>query len=448
MLGLMSVGRRAFLSVAAAGAGFYGLRRFLKRPEAGVSARYGRLKADPLGFLRLPEGFRCAPLSATGDAMNDGLRVPGGHDGMAAFAGPGGRTILVRNHELDGRQAKLGPFGPKNEKIGLIPKERFYDFGSGRVPGQGGTTTLVLDPSGTRVERQFLSLAGTWRNCAGGPTPWGSWLTCEEEVRVAGGGLERDHGYVFEVPASDAIGLADPEPLRAMGRFNHEAAAVDPKSGDILLTEDRLDGLLYRFTPRSPGELRKGGRLRALAVRGRPSLYTANRGRRKVKIGEPMEVEWIDLDDVDAPKDDLRVRGFKAGAAAFARGEGIWATSDGIYFCATTGGDALKGQVWRWRPGPPETLELFCEPDDAELLENCDNLCAAPWGDLFMCEDGPGGQRVVAVTPNGELYVVLENILNAYELCGGCFSPDGSTFYVNLQRPGVTLAVQGPWKKV
>ena len=125
------------------------------------------------------------------------------------------------------------------------------------------------------------------------------------------------------------------------------------------------------------------------------------------------------------------------------RGECIWTGSDGIYFCATSGGDLQKGQIWRYRP---ETLELFCEPDDAGFLDNGDNLTVTPWGDLFVCEDGPGWQRVVAVTPKGELYTFAENVFNMSELAGGCFSPDGGTFFVNIQRPGITLAISGPWK--
>lgn len=383
-------------------------------------------------------------LSKTGATMDDGLLVPAAHDGMAAFPGPGGKTLLVRNHELEGKQVRQGAFGAKLERLGKVPPAKLYDAGRGRVPGPGGTTTLVFDTRSQRLERHFLSLAGTWRNCAGGPTPWGSWLSCEESVQRRAGVVEQDHGYVFEVQADDVPGLADPLPLKSMGRFNHEAAAVDAASGAVLLTEDRLDGLLYRFLPKTPGKLREGGRLQALAIKDRPSCYTANRGRKnRIAVGEKLPIHWVDLEEVEAPLDDLRHRGFAQGAAAFARGEGIWTGKDGIYVCATTGGSRQLGQIWRLAGS---TLELFCEPEDAELMDNADNLTVAPWGDLFLCEDGPGGQRILGVSPQGEVYTFAENALNTAELAGGCFSPDGSTFFFNIQRPGVTLAVTGPWK--
>lgn len=209
--------------------------------------------------------------------MDDGLVVPGKHDGMAAFRGRAGKTILVRNHELSPDDASAGPFGRENELLNRIDPSKLYDRGRGIVPGVGGATTLVYDTASGKLERQYLSLAGTIRNCAGGPTPWGSWISCEETVARAGelGGVEKDHGYNFEVPAL-AGGLVDPVPLKAMGRFNHEAIAVDPRSGIVYQTEDRSDALLYRFIPTVRGKMAAGGRLQALMITDAPGMDTRN----------------------------------------------------------------------------------------------------------------------------------------------------------------------------
>jgi secreted PhoX family phosphatase len=301
-----------------------------------------------------------------------------------------------------------------------------------------------------------MSLAGTLRNCAGGPTPWGSWLTCEETVARAGqAGNQRDHGWVFEVPATAEVGLADPQPIKAMGRFNHEAVAVDPRTGVIYLTEDRGDGLVYRFIPTAPGDLLKGGRLEALAVRGEPGFDTRNWKRQAIRPGEAVEVEWIPMDGTDAPEDDLRFRGVGAGAAPFARGEGIAWGEDAAYIVCTSGGAKRRGQVFRYRPSEhegtpaevdhPGTLSLFIEPEDADVVDMPDNVCVAPWGDLILCEDGPGEQGLVGVTPQGQLYRFARNARSNSEFAGACFSPDGSTMFVNIQHDGLTIAVTGPW---
>jgi secreted PhoX family phosphatase len=446
----MDVTRRSFLTgTAAAAAGFAGLHALLSSPGVEVSSKYGPLHRDPSGLLTLPEGFRCTAFSRTGETMDDGLLVPGGHDGMAAFPGPDGLTILVRNHELVAQDKRLGAFGPKNERLGKIPADRFFDYGKGVLPGLGGTSTIVFDTKTQKPLRHFLSLAGTWRNCAGGPTPWGSWVTCEESLQTPKGPIARSHGWCFEVPAEADPRLADPVALKDMGRFNHEAVAVDPKSGTVYLTEDRADGLLYRFTPKVPGKLDRGGRLQALMLKAHPKADTGNKGRGpELAVGKPLDVEWIDLKDVANEKsDDLRARGNRAGAAKFWRGEGIWTAKDGLYFCATSGGSNSKGQVWKLALDG-SSVTLFLEPRNADLVDMCDNLCVAPWGDLILCEDGPGHNRLVGVTPKGEVYTLAQNVLNLYELCGACFSPDGSTLFVNLQRPGITVAITGPWNKV
>ncbi len=456
--------RRTFLKAAGVvSAGFLGMRRAVAAAERDDGTLYGPLQSDPHQLLELPEGFTYRVISKVGEEMDDGLFVPALHDGMAAFAGPGGRTILVRNHEGDADPPRHGPFGWTFERLERISRDRIYDFGRGN-PCVGGTTTLVYDTKRQRLERHFLSLAGTSRNCAGGPTPWGSWISCEESVRRADGRFEKDHGYNFEVPASPDIAIAAPVPLTAMGRFNHEAVAVDPKSGIVYQTEDAGDGLIYRYIPARRGRLTEGGRLQALCLRDRPSADTTNwndeEGRPvapRIEPGSRHAVRWVDLEDIQAPENDLRLRGFATGAARFARGEGMWYGRSAVYFACTSGGHGGKGQVWRYVPSPseglaaeqrePGTLELFIEPNDGALVENCDNLTIAPWGDVVLAEDGPGEQFIVGVRPDGRTYRFARNAAGASEMAGPTFSPDGTTLFLNIQGMGVTLAVTGPWAR-
>lgn len=449
--------RRSFL-LAAGGVslGFLGVSRLLAGYGSAISGRgpgpYGPLLSDPMGLLDLPRGFTYRVLSRAGETMDDGLRVPGLADGMAAFSGPGGVTIVVRNHEVAGGDAANGAFGFDNSLLSRVARDRVYDIGAGGVPSHGGTTTLVYDTSAQKLERQYLSLAGTERNCAGGPTPWGSWLTCEEDVTRAGElGRARHHGYVFEVPAAVEGGLAEPMPLEAMGRFMHEAVAIDPRTGTVYLTEDRGDGLLYRFLPKTPGVLRDGGRLQALMIEGKPSFDTRNwDGVAAVARGETLTAVWIDLDGIDAPTDDLRTRGFAAGAARFARGEGIFWGNGRLYVVCTDGGRARKGQVWTLAPAESsawsDRLTLFVEPNDGDVLDMPDNAAVAANGDLFLCEDGSGDQFVVGVTPEGELFKFARNAKGNSEFAGVCFSPDGTTMFVNIQHTGQTVAITGPWR--
>jgi secreted PhoX family phosphatase len=395
--------------------------------------------------------------------MSDGLLVPGLHDGMGAFPGPDGTTILVRNHELETSHVALGAFGPRRMGLRKIDRSLLYDAGRGRIPGLGGVTTLVYDTARKRLLSHRLSLAGTYRNCAGGVTPWGSWITCEEAVDKPGdderdpSDIEQPHGYNFEVPARADGGLVVPVPLKAMGRFRHEAIAVDPRTGIVYQTEDREDGLFYRYIPNTRGRLAEGGRLQALRVRDMRRCDTRNWHSRTIAQNTPLPVEWADLADVDPVDDDLRYHGyFERGAARFARGEGAWHGRDAVYFACTSGGRKRRGQIFRYLPSPdeggagevkaPGRLELFVEPDNGNLVDNCDNGCVAPWGDLIVCEDGSSPQHVVGVTPEGGIYKLARTTIS--ELAGPCFSPDGSTLFVNIQNPGVTVAITGPWDQL
>ena len=461
--------RRSFLqSSAAFTLGFSGLQQLVATGESVAAAdrrRVGRLVDDPHRLLSLPKGFMYRVISHAGDSMDDGLLVPDKPDGMATFEGPNGWTLLVRNHEIEPRQK--GPFGENAERLSRVDTSKLYDLGEEGKPCNGGTTTVVYDTRSQKVVRQYMSLAGTIRNCAGGPTPWGSWITCEEANDVVGANkidegpaivCQKDHGYNFEVPAAANIHLTPAVPLKAMGRFRHEAVAVEPNSGIVFQTEDLDDGLIYRFIPNRYGKLGVGGKLQALALVNHASADTRNwTAGFTITPGERYAVRWIDLEDVESPNDDLRYQGFEAGAARFARGEGMWYADGDIYFACTSGGNARLGQLWKYTPSASEgqageaadrgMLELFVEPNDSNLVVNADNLTAAPWGDLIVCEDRDGEEvRLVGVTPAGGCYTFAHNHAHT-EFSGVTFSPDGSTLFVNLQHHGMTLAITGPWPK-
>ena len=429
--------------------------------STGSDFRFGRLVSDPIGVLDLPAGFSYEILSRKGDEMDDGLLVPGEADGMAAFGGHDGNIVLVCNHENPPSQSFHGPFGPKLQRIDRIPPERVYDRGQGSTPGTGGTTTIVYDPASRKTRRRHLSLAGTELNCAGGPTPWGSWLSCEECFSDPGESIEnaqrvfreRRHGYVFEVPSS-AREAVEPVPLTEMGRFEHEAAAVDPRSGIVYMTEDRHRSLLYRFVPNVPGRLNRGGRLQALAVAGRPGFDTRNwdPGRRMPK-GEWLEAAWINLDNVDGDENDLRLRGHDMGAALFARGEGICHADGDIVMTCTIGGPERLGQVFAYRPADTAGentaghLRLMAESTADSILRNADNISMSPWGDLIICEDTADHCGLIGLRSDGSLYPLADNAYTESELAGICFSPDGSVMFVNIQVEGLTLAITGPWNE-
>ena len=323
----MDLKRRSVLMAgggAVAGA-FLGLQRLwaaeLPGSTAAMATGFGDLRTDPRGILDLPSGFSYRVIARAGSEMSDGLLVPGMADGMAAFANPGGGVRLVCNHELDPDRARLGggPFGARHARFGAHHRQRAYDPG-GDEPSCGSTTTLIYDPQTGRVARQWLSLTGTERNCAGGPTPWGAWLSCEESLSGIDNLHAREHGYVFEVPAS-ADGLVPALALKSMGRFNHEAAAVDPRTGVVYLSEDRPDSLLYRYLPDQPGRLAAGGRLQALALRDWNAADTRNwtPDAPRMEPGKTFTTRWIDLDDVASADDSLRQRGHASGDMRRAR---------------------------------------------------------------------------------------------------------------------------------
>ncbi|MFD5264584.1 PhoX family protein [Streptomyces sp. NPDC058335] len=413
---------------------------------------YGPLVPDPHGLLDLPKGFRYRVLSREGDPLRSGEGpVPSNHDGMTALPGRRGRVHLVRNHE-NRHNAAL----PVPTVEGLT-----YD-----PAGKGGCTALTLD-SGNRVLAERVAIAGTAVNCAGGPTPWHTWLTCEENEDKAGtNGYTKDHGFIFEVDPSDPR-RTGAVPLTAMGRFQHEAIAVDPHLGIVYETEDAFlkpFGLFYRFLPEKPlggvGSLRAGGRLQAMRVPGVPDLSSVQ------ETGASFDgVEWVDVPDPLAAGTPIRLQDFGPKGVTHAQKlEGCYWGGRCVYFVSSFArgaeGSAADhfGQIWRYDPARRRlTLVIVFGPDtDVQLPgESPDNICLAPSGGLMVCEDGNGAQHVYGVTRGGEVYAMARGRQNIGtpeepewgEFAGVAFSPDGRTMYVNCYTPGTTFAVTGPWRR-
>lgn len=391
------------------------------------------LLPDPAGILDLPEGFSYQVLERRGDAMDDGLIVPGKSDGMGCFAGPAGSNtlVLMRNHELKPSDAGIGP-----SPSGPFPSPAYRP--EDRSPG--GVTRVVVDATTFARVSSNLVLVGTTRNCAGGHSPWG-WLTCEES-------LDTGHGYVFLCDPA-ATSVQPPVRIPALGRRNHEAAVVDPTTFITYLTEDRGDSCFYRFVPETPGE-RLGpdsrGRLQALRIVG-----TDRRDMNQAEPGNTFSVDWVDLPRPDAEDDSHRVQAAERGAAIFRRGEGIFFHENSVYFCATTGGPAFGGQLWRYTPDGPQgqTLQLVAQSDDRRTLDMPDNLCVAPWGDAVVAEDGDDprwpNQFLRIITPTGQVKNLARNARSG-ELAGVCFSPDGRALFANIYGDGITVVITGPFQ--
>jgi secreted PhoX family phosphatase len=427
------------------------------RPSShSLTAGIGEGGYGPLGDageeLALPRGFRYAVLGVEGSPMSDGAVTPHAHDGMAAFRLANGNIRLVRNHEDRTRPPTAVLAGSA---------ARAYDTLAG-----GGTTSLeiLVRPDGSpELVRDFVSLGGTFANCAGGPTPWGSWLTCEETTEGETQGFLRDHGYVFEVPA-DAEEQVTAVPLPALGRFIHEAVAVDPRTGIVYLTEDHSVAGFYRFIPRRQGLLSEGGWLQMLAIDNRPKYYTAV-GQR---VGERRAVHWVDIEDPDPEAAETNVmalyeQGLARGGATFSRLEGCFYGAGRLYFHATNGGDAGFGQVWEYRPrrGDRGELRLLFESPSADVLNRPDNIVVSPRGGIVICEDNGERCYLRGLTRGGKIFDFAMNQRDDGEFAGATFSPDGRTLFVNIQgdtrgpgaspsttrRLGRTLAIWGPWRR-
>lgn len=468
----MEIDRRQFVkgTVGAAGAlalagPFRGFPAIAAR-GSGASVRLGALRdvpdlSDGVVRLALPPGFVYRSFGATGDVMSDGVVTPGRQDGMAAFTGPRRTIRVVRNHEINASGAPLGDAA------------KAYD-----ATTQGGTTTLEVDRHTRELRRDWVSLNGTSFNCAGGPTPWGTWLSVEETVNgpdvgrdFAGQGgsdyLDR-HGYLYEVDATWGPGEHPRvEPVRNVGRMAHEAAAVDPRTGFVYQTEDQFlfPAGIYRYrAPENPMRARRivdGGRLEMLRVRGATSPTELGG---VLPDGATFDVDWVPIPEPDfdgggmSNDDAIRVvsqQGFAQHAAKFARPEGLWYHAGILYFSCTRGGATVldespsneygngRGQIWRLDPQRGE-LTLIFQSTDPTVLDLPDNLTVSHRGTIVICEDGGEGNYVRLLTRSGELVDLAWNRTDRPddEFAGATVSPDGRTLFVNIQAAnGRTFAI-------
>lgn len=464
---MSNISRRQFLEtgVTAWGGSTLGLlfSSFLRNQLSGAvntsnaSGDYGPLveavdETTGLPLLKLPRGFRYKTFGWTGDEMSDGRPTPPAHDGMAIIAtnmveGKPQYT-LCRNHEVNGTGDPIG-----------APEESFDK------KSPGGCTNLVVDGSSGELLKSYVSLSGTSRNCAGGTTPWGTWLSCEETVVAPGDELygqihdvERNHGWIFEVGRE---GNKSPQPLKDMGRFWHEAVAVDPATGIVYETEDRDTSGIYRFLPNVKGQLAQGGNLQMMKLCCAPDVSTGTNGQ------TCFDVAWVDIEDprrahTPGTRDSLGV--FQQGKAregtTFARLEGCFGFEDRIYIVSTSGGVAKCGQVWEYHPRC-EQMRLVFESPSKEILDYPDNIAVSPRGGLVLCEDSDQKvQHIYGMSRTGQHFpfaannVVLNNEKNGFqgdfrnqEWAGAGFSPNGKWMFVNVQTPGFTVAITGPWEQ-
>ncbi|MFH8803037.1 alkaline phosphatase PhoX [Streptomyces sp. NPDC017936] len=434
-----------------------------QKPAAGHGGvGYGPLIPDPEGVLALPAGFTYRVITHSGKTkLESGEFTPSHHDGTATFDGPRGTTLLVNNHELKGPRANWEHPVPLTE--GLV-----YD-----PAASGGCTVVEVRPDGQVAE--WVGIAGTSTNCAGGSTPWGTWLTCEENSDRAGtNGMTKDHGYVFEVDPRDRRANKNPKPLKFFGRYDHEAVVIDPKRGHAYLTEDASgpNGLFFRWTP-PKGFVYGRGAFRTLAddagVLQAPKCYDAG-GKfvddlsRATKTGTVYGVDWVDVPDRDARTVAVRKQ-FADGEVTRARKlEGMWWADGGAYVVSSYARDESPvrhdGQVWFYDPKRRTlTLKVLLgvNPDPSEdgAFDGPDNITVSPYGGLVIAEDGEGVQHLFGATDSGRTYPIARNELNIgtedepeySEFTGVTFSPDGKTLYANIQTPGIMLAITGPWKR-
>ncbi len=466
-LGVAKASRRSFLSSSARlGLGaslplgsLLGLTACRDRPDvkavkSGVG--YGELQPtrdETTGemLLSLPPGFRYRTLGWRGESMANGARIPHKHDGMGIVAVNGSRLTFVRNHELTDETGAMGA------------AHLHYD-----APAAGGCIAFEFDVDSEVASDFRVVLGGTMQNCAGGITPWGTWLSCEEMVfdptinRDDNGyprnRLTKPHGFVFDV---DPSGEVAPQCIFDMGAFKHEAAVVHAASGLVYQTEDyTMASGFYRYTPSVPGKLAAGGKLQMLACAERSDM------RKGLQLGQSFRVHWVDVAEPQRLRDrNGRVgggvfeQGRDAGGAVFTRLEGCFVQGDAIFFTSTNGGDFEHGQVFVYYPNE-ERLVLLYESRSLQALDYPDNVCISPRGGMVICEDNSNDvpQRLIGMSADGDTFPIAANIVrmadadgvmqsyHGEEWCGTCFSPDGRWLFANVYRPGFTVAITGPWQ--